>query len=88
MLVIPEGATHIWTPAIDSPTFGSVYLHINRRGFYKKVKREWWVYSNTLKEWFVSRNDPDWFATEKKEGYFVTIAKYQKPGFVAKKEVV
>ena len=85
MPVIPKGTTHVWTPAVDTPY---VYWGLTfRRAFYKLANGVWYSYSR-LNKWVISGNSPEWIATEKKEGYFVTINKFNNPEFVSKKEVV
>lgn len=69
---IPKGTTHVWTAA-QEPLYGIVQL-----AFYKKDKKKrWWVYSE-ITGWRLSQNDEAWFAEETEEGYFVTLAKYNK----------
>jgi hypothetical protein len=70
----PKGTTHVWTAARE-PRYGVVQLNA-----YKKDKQKrWWVYSE-ITGWRLSQNDDEWFATETEEGYFVTLAKYNKNG--------
>ena len=80
---IPEGTTHVWTPAVDK---SRVHYFI-RLPFFKKTWDGWCVYSD-ISGWRYSANSLDWFAEEKRNGYFVTITKFNSPGFVAKKEVM
>lgn len=81
---IPKGTTHVWTPAVDHPTDPTWW--VRRLPYFKKVKGIWWVYSNAS-GWRMTGNQPEWFAEEKKQGYFVTITKFNSPTFVSKKEV-
>jgi hypothetical protein len=82
---IPKGTTHVWTPAFDTPYV--MWGYTFRRCAYKKMNGEWYSYSQYGK-WVKSGNNPEWFDTERKEGYFVTINAFNKPGFVSKKEIV
>ena len=80
---IPEGTTHVWTPAVDKCR---VHYYV-RLPFFKRKLSGWCVYSD-VSGWRMTANTPEWFAKEKRNGYFVTITKFNSPGFLAKKEVV
>ena len=82
-MIIPEGTTHVWTPPLE----GRKIFWCTRLVFYKKKLSNWCVYSNVT-GWRTTTNTPEWFAEEKKQGYFVTITKFNSPTFVPKKEVM
>lgn len=72
-VTIPEGATHVWTYAVDNPKIFGWYAH--RLAYYKQVEGEWWVYSEVT-GWRKSGNDASWFNEETAEGFFVTVEEY------------
>lgn len=78
---IPQGTTHVWTPAFYKPVIG----FISRRPFYKKVKGVWYT-SSGGGDWRQSGNPLGWFEEEKKLGYFVTIKKFHSEGFIPVEE--
>lgn len=82
--MIPKGATHVWTPAVDTPY---VQWYLFRRAFYKRMHGIWWSYT-VDEQWVQSRNDIEWFNTEREQGYFVTIDTFNDPEFIPKKEAV
>lgn len=78
---IPEDATHVWTPAVSLPIIGFSF----RRAYYKKVKGIWYSYT-VYGDWRPTGNTPEWFKKETQLGYFITVKKFTKPGFVPLKE--
>ena len=81
-LKVPPTTTHVWTPAYEVP-FVSPWCF--RRAFYRKTLGEWYSYSFD-KEWVKTGNPPEWFTDEADAGYFVSIKKFNSPGFVIIKE--
>ena len=84
---IPQGTTHVWTPAIQRPTISPALspITVTRLGYYRKKRDGWWVFSDQT-GWRKARNTLDWFLTERNEGYLVTVKQYQREDFVAKEE--
>lgn len=81
--MIPEGTTHVWTPAVDTPYVGLCF----RRAYYKINGDNTWSWT-FYGAWAATNNDMAWFKEETDNGYFVTIEKYNEPGFKPKKEIV
>lgn len=63
--MIPEGATHEWTP-------GDIKVQplLTKRRYYKFQDGEWWSYSLVLSDWCPSYNTDGWFTSEIIQGYF------------------
>ena len=82
---IPKGTTHVWTPAVYKAYVG---FGVHRRAYYKRSHHKWRVWSQLTQQWLWSNNAPEWFTIERNEGYFVTIKRFNSPGFIAKEERV
>lgn len=80
---IPEGTTHVWTPAIETPIVGWAM----RRAYYRKLEDRWQSYSEHFRAWLFTGNSPEWFVTETEAGYFVPVEKFTSPDFVMIKEI-
>jgi hypothetical protein len=65
---IPEGTTHVWTPALNKP-----HGLVEPLAFFaKRQKGIWKVYSRKT-GWRKSINGPEWFSEERAEGFLVTV---------------
>lgn len=82
---IPDGTTHIWTPAYFNPILlGGTH----RRSKYKLKDYEWYSYSDVHERWLPSSNPSSWFEEESSLGYFVPLSKFQSVGFIPVPEKV
>ena len=80
---LPEGTTHVWTPAVETPIVGWAM----RRAYYRKVEDRWQSFSELLRAWLFTSNGPEWFVKETEAGYFVPVEKFTNPNFVMIKEI-
>lgn len=88
MNIIPKGTTHVWAPAVDTPQVGGVLRWVTRSAYYRRSHGKWRRWSSVTQSWNWSGNPKEWFDTERKEGYFVTINRFNDPNFKSKVEVV
>lgn len=82
--MIPEGTTHVWTPAVQRPMISN---WIFRRAYYKDSPQGWYSFSK-FGEWCHTQNDLEWFEEETAQGYFVPIEVFINPTFTPKREEV
>lgn len=87
ILDAPDGASHIWTPAVERPVVHSGAVTIHRLKFFRPSADHWDVFS-PITGWRRAGNPPEWFAEEAALGYLVTRDQAAHPEFVPVKEIV